>query len=112
MKHQKFFNTFANVSTNNDDDGKNDQEDVNNVTDIVQNTEDDDTIHSRPRPMYQQSYPSMEGTITFIKKLMEDTMKDTTCGGMEVLNHLHSIMLTMATNIHQICIKKNNTLHL
>ena len=43
---------------------------------------------------------------------MKDTLEDAIGGGIEVLNHLHFIMLTAAMDIRQICIqKKTSTSH-
>ena len=55
----------------------------------------------------------MEGTKSFIKKLMDNTLEDAIRGDIEVLNHLHSIMLTAATDIRRICVQKEtSTSHL
>ena len=55
----------------------------------------------------------MEGTKSSIKKLMEETLEDAIGGGIEVLHHLHSIMLTAATDICWIRIQKDtSTSHL
>ena len=51
----------------------------------------------------------MEATKSSIKKLMEDTLEDAIGGGMEVLYHLHSIMLTAATNIRRIRVQKDTS---
>ena len=48
----------------------------------------------------------MEETKSSIKKLIEDTLEDAIGSGMEVLHHLHSIMLIMATDIHRIRVQK------
>ena len=60
----------------------------------MENMEDNDTIHARPRSMYEELRTSIEGTKSSIKKLMEDILEDVIGGGIEVLNHLHSIILT------------------
>ena len=40
---------------------------------------------------------------------MEDTLEDVIVGGIEVLNHLHSIMLTAAMDIRRICVQKQTS---
>ena len=78
----------------------------------MENMEDSDTIHARSRPLYEEPRTCVEGTKSSIKKLMEDTLEDAIGGSIEVLNHLHSIMLTAKTDIYQICVQKEtNTLH-
>ena len=56
---------------------------------------------------------SMEKTKSSIKNLIEDTLKDAIGGGIAILNHLHSIMLIAAMDIHKICVQKQtSTSHL
>ena len=72
-----------------------------------------DTIHARPQHLYEEPHSCMEGTKSSIKKLMEDTLEDAIGGDIEVLHHLHSIMLTAATDIRRIRVQKEtNTSHL
>ena len=120
MQHQTILNPFEDFTKdidNDDDDDNNDdyyngQQDVNNVNDSIENMEDNDPIRARPQSMYEKPRTSMEGTQSSIKKLMEDILEDAIGGGIEVLNHLHFIVFTVAKNIHRICIQKQtNTSH-
>ena len=40
---------------------------------------------------------------------MEDTLEDAIGGGIEILHHLHSIMLTAAMDICWICVQKETS---
>ena len=51
----------------------------------------------------------MEGTKSCIKKLIEDTLEDAIGGDIEVLHHLHFIMLIAATNIRRIHVQKETS---
>ena len=74
--------------------------------------DNNDTTHAGPRPLYEEPRSCMEGTKSSIKKLMEDTLEDAIGRGIDVLHHLHSIMLTATMDIRWICVQKEtNTSH-
>ena len=52
--------------------------------------------------MHEEPRTSIERTKSSIKNLMDETLED---ADIEVLNHLHSIMLTVATDICRIYVK-------
>ena len=70
---------------------------------------DNDTIHARPRPLYQEPHTCMEGIKSSIKKLMEDTLEDVIGCGIEILHHLHSIMFTTVKDIRWIRVQKETS---
>ena len=119
MQHQTILDPFEdfNNDTNDDDDDDDSGDDldngkqhVNNISESMENVDNSDTIHARPRPLYEEPHSCMKETKSSIKKLMEDTLEDAIGGGIEVLHHLHSIMLT--TDICRIrAQKETNTLH-
>ena len=120
MQHRTILDPFKdfnnNIDDDDDDDSGNDcdngEQHINNIIDSMENVEDSDTIHAQLRPLYEEPHTCMKGTKSSIKKLMKDTLEDAIGGGIEVLNHLHSIMLTAATDIHWIRVQKEtNTSH-
>ena len=68
MQHQTVLNPFEDFSNNTDDDDRdNGQQDVNNVNDSMENMEDNNTIHARSRPMYEELRISIEGHNLLLK---------------------------------------------
>ena len=121
MQHQIVLDPFEDLSNDtSDEDDDNDsgddpdsgEEHVNNSNDNMENVDNSDTNHAGSQPLYKEPRSCMEGKKSSIKKLMEDTLEDAIGGGIEVLHHLHSIMLTVAKDIRRIRVQKEtNTLH-
>ena len=119
IQHPTVLDSFEDISNNiyDDDDDSADNRDngeqhVNNISESMENVEDSDNIHAQSRPPYEEPCTCMEGTKFSTKKLLKYTLEDAIGGGIEILNHLHSIMLIVAMNMHWIRVKKEtNTSH-
>ena len=117
MQHRTILDLFEdfNNDTNDDDDDDsvddrdNGKQHVKNISESMENAEDNDTIHARAQPLYEEPLTRMEGTKSSIKKFMDDTLEDAIGDDIEELHHLHSIMLTVATNIRRICVQKETS---
>ena len=118
MQHQTVLDPFKDLSNDTyDDDDNNDSGDdldngeqhVNNINHSMENMDNSDTNHVEPRPLYEEPHSCRERKKSSIKKLMKDTLEDAIGGGIEVLHHLHSIMLTIATDICRIRVQKETS---
>ena len=118
MQHQIVLDPFEDLSNDTDDeDDDNDSGDdpdsgeqhMINISESVENMANSDTNHVGSQPLFEEPHSCTERTKASIKKLMEDTLEDAIGGGIEVLHHLFSIMLTTATDIRRIRAQKESS---
>ena len=118
MQHRIVLNPFEDLSNDTDDedddndsgdDPNNGEQHVNNINDNMENMDNSDTNHAGSQSSYEEPRSCMEGTKSSIKKLMEDTLEDAIGDGIEVLHHLHSILLIAATDIRRIRVQKETS---
>ena len=103
------FEDLSNDTDDEDDDNDSGKQHVKNISESLENVDNSDTNHAGSRPLYEEPRSCTEGTKASIKKLMEDTLEDAIGSGIEVLHHLHSIMLTATTDIRRIRVQKETS---